>query len=48
MGGDHGTKITVPAATAFLERHDDVSIILVGQTDAIEAELRRLGAILLR
>lgn len=44
MGGDHGVKITVPAAIAFLKRNDDVSIILVGQTDAIEAELRHLGA----
>jgi glycerol-3-phosphate acyltransferase PlsX len=43
MGGDHGVKVTVPAATAFLKRNDDVSIILVGQTDAIEAELRHLG-----
>ena len=44
MGGDHGVKVTVPAAIAFLEQHDDVSIILVGQGDAIEAELRHLGA----
>lgn len=44
MGGDHGVKITVPAAIAFLKRNDDVSIILVGQSDSIEAELRHLGA----
>jgi len=44
MGGDHGARITVPAAIDFLKREDDVSIILVGLTDVIEAELRRIGA----
>jgi glycerol-3-phosphate acyltransferase PlsX len=44
MGGDHGISVTVPAALEFLEREADVSIILVGLADAIEAELRRLGA----
>ncbi len=44
MGGDHGVTITVPAAIDFLEREDDVSIILVGLADEIETELRRNGA----
>ena len=44
MGGDHGVKVTVPAAIDFLRREDDVSIILVGLADAIEKELRRCGA----
>lgn len=44
MGGDHGTRVTVPAALDFLEREADVSIILVGLADAIEQELRRRGA----
>jgi len=41
MGGDHGPKVTVPAALAFLEAHPDDRLILVGQSDAIGAELRR-------
>ena len=44
MGGDHGIRVTVPAALEFLERESDVSIILVGLADAIERELRRRGA----
>lgn len=44
MGGDHGAKVTVPAAIDFLKRRDDVSIILVGLPDVIEAELRHNGA----
>jgi len=44
MGGDHGVRVTVPAAIDFLEREPDVSIILVGLVDAIETELRRHGA----
>jgi len=41
MGGDHGPKITVPAALAFLEAHPDDRLILVGQHGAIEEALRR-------
>ena len=41
MGGDHGTKITVPAALAFLATHPDDRLILVGQSDPIAEELRR-------
>ena len=44
MGGDHGIRVTVPAALDFLEREADVSIILVGLADAIERELGRRGA----
>ncbi|WP_053937511.1 phosphate acyltransferase PlsX [Amantichitinum ursilacus] len=40
MGGDHGTHVTVPAALRFLDDHPDVSIVLVGMPDAIEAELK--------
>jgi glycerol-3-phosphate acyltransferase PlsX len=29
MGGDHGPKITLPACREFLDRHADVSLILV-------------------
>lgn len=44
MGGDHGVQVTVPAALDFLDHEADVSIILVGHADAIEAELRHHGA----
>lgn len=40
MGGDHGPHVTVPAALKALEQHDEINIVLVGLTDAIEAELR--------
>jgi glycerol-3-phosphate acyltransferase PlsX len=39
MGGDHGPKVTVPAALAYLRTHPDDTIVLVGLPDAIEAEL---------
>jgi len=41
MGGDHGPKITVPAALAYLDSHPDDRLILVGQSDPIGEELRR-------
>ncbi len=44
MGGDHGTRVTVPAALEFLEREEEASIILVGLVDSIEQELHRLRA----
>ncbi|MCL4471206.1 MAG: phosphate acyltransferase PlsX [Sulfuricella sp.] len=40
MGGDHGPHVTVPAALEFLSRDAEVNIVLVGLTEAIEAELR--------
>ncbi|MCG9124041.1 phosphate acyltransferase PlsX [Laribacter hongkongensis] len=43
MGGDVGVGVTVPAAVDFLDRHPDVRLILVGQSDAIEDELTRLA-----
>jgi len=39
MGGDHGPHVTVPAALEFRRGHPDVDIVLVGQREAIEAEL---------
>jgi glycerol-3-phosphate acyltransferase PlsX len=42
MGGDHGTRVTVPAAVAFLKEHPEDIVVLVGLTDAIEAELKKL------
>ena len=41
MGGDHGAHVTVPAAVNYLQRDPDTSVILVGNRDAIDAELRR-------
>jgi len=39
MGGDHGPKVTVPAALAYLRKHPEDTVVLVGLPDAIEAEL---------
>lgn len=39
MGGDHGPKVTVPAALAFLRKNPNDTIVLVGLADAIAAEL---------
>jgi len=44
MGGDHGPHVTVPAALEFRRGHADVDIVLVGLSDAIEAELALHGA----
>jgi glycerol-3-phosphate acyltransferase PlsX len=43
MGGDHGTAVTIPAAIEYLKQSPCDTIILVGNSDAIEAELRALG-----
>lgn len=40
MGGDHGPHVTVPAAIKALESDDQLNIVLVGLSDAIEAELK--------
>lgn len=40
MGGDHGPHVTVPAALKALKSDDQLNIILVGLSDAIEAELK--------
>ncbi|MCR4299374.1 MAG: phosphate acyltransferase, partial [Gallionella sp.] len=44
MGGDHGTAVTVRAAVDYLKHSPGDTILLVGISDAIEAELRALGA----
>lgn len=43
MGGDHGTRVTVPAAVEYLRKNPGDTILLVGIAEAIEAELRALG-----
>lgn len=45
MGGDHGPRVTVPAALAFLARESQAELILVGREDAIRAELQRHGGL---
>lgn len=35
MGGDHGPRVTVPAALDFVRDHADVRVILVGLADSI-------------
>jgi glycerol-3-phosphate acyltransferase PlsX len=39
MGGDHGPRVTVPAALEFRRAQPDVDLVLVGLRDSIEAEL---------
>ncbi|MGH8701451.1 MAG: phosphate acyltransferase PlsX, partial [Burkholderiales bacterium] len=41
MGGDHGAYVTVPAALDFLEGVEDAQVVLVGNPEAIETELKR-------
>jgi glycerol-3-phosphate acyltransferase PlsX len=41
MGGDHGPAVTIPAALSFLQRENAVALVLVGQSELIQAELRR-------
>ena len=40
MGGDHGPRVTVPAALSLLKQDSNLQVILVGLTDQIESELR--------
>lgn len=40
MGGDHGPHVTVPAALEALAQDKQLNVVLVGLTDAIEAELK--------
>jgi glycerol-3-phosphate acyltransferase PlsX len=44
MGGDHGPKVTVPAALAFANSVPDVEMVLVGREILVRAELEKLGA----
>ena len=44
MGGDFGPHVTVAAALDYLERRENVHIILVGAQDVIAAELRKARA----
>jgi glycerol-3-phosphate acyltransferase PlsX len=45
MGGDHGPDVVLPAALRFLKRRrEGFKLLLVGDQDIIERELKRLGA----
>jgi phosphate acyltransferase len=44
MGGDHGIKVTVPAALRFLRGNSDVNIVLVGRQEALETALAAANA----
>lgn len=39
MGGDHGPRVTVPAALSVLAEQSNLQLILVGKRSVIEAEL---------
>jgi len=41
MGGDRGPAVIVAAAVSFVKRTDDVQVILVGQEQIIQAELKK-------
>ena len=41
MGGDHGPRVTVPAALEMQRGHPDVAVVLVGQRESLEAELAK-------
>ena len=42
MGGDFGAAVVAKAAIDYLEEHQDISLILVGDLEAISAELNKL------
>jgi len=43
MGGDFGVSVITKAAVDYLQQHQNVSLILVGDEAAIEAELNKLN-----
>lgn len=43
MGGDYGTRVTVPAVLRFLKHHHDANVILVGMSELIQLELAKHG-----
>jgi glycerol-3-phosphate acyltransferase PlsX len=45
MGGDHGVSVTVPAALQTLRDQPSLKLILVGQGDPIETELKHHHAV---
>ncbi|MBC7781112.1 MAG: phosphate acyltransferase PlsX [Proteobacteria bacterium] len=43
MGGDHGPEVTVPSALAAVDADSDLSIVLVGLSDAVSGALKAAG-----
>lgn len=43
MGGDHGPRVTVPAALDFVRKHEDVRVVLVGLEQNIRPLLGNAG-----
>jgi len=43
MGGDFGVAVVAKAAVDYLEEHQNISLILVGDQDVIGAELNKLN-----
>lgn len=43
MGGDFGAPVVAKAAVDYLEKHQDISLILVGDQEAIAVELQKLN-----
>ena len=43
MGGDHGPRVTIPAALRVLKKYPDLKLILVGQKEVLEPILARRG-----
>jgi glycerol-3-phosphate acyltransferase PlsX len=44
MGGDHGPRVTVPACLDFLASNAEAELLLVGQPQALEQELKRAAS----
>lgn len=43
MGGDFGVAVVAKAAAVYLEEHQDITLILVGDQEIINAELNKLN-----
>jgi len=43
MGGDFGPSVLIPAACEALQKHSNLSLLLVGLPDKIEVELQKSG-----
>jgi phosphate acyltransferase len=43
MSGDHGVEVTVPASLRALKQHSSLSLILVGDQEQLQQELKRQG-----
>ena len=41
MGGDHGPSVTIPASINALSKYDQLHIILVGDKELIQTELKK-------